>query len=123
MTPFDFEVVTPERALCSGETEMVSVRSTVGEIAFLAGHVPYIGALVPCVARVHRPGGGIEAIAVQGGFVEVVDEKVTLLAGIAETPEEIDVDRARRARAAAEAAGDEAALRRAEVRLELVDAL
>lgn len=123
MTPFDFEVVTPERVLASGETEMVTLRSTVGDIAFLAGHVAYIGALVPCVARVHRPGGAVDAVAVQGGFVEVVDEKVTLLASIAETPEEIDVERARRARAAAEAAGDEAALRRAEVRLELVDAL
>lgn len=122
MTAFDFEMVTPERVLVAGEAELASMRSAVGEIAFLAHHVPYIGALVPCVVKVERPDGSTELIAAHGGFVEVVDEKVTVLASVAETPGEIDVERARRARAAAEADGDEVALRRAEVRLELVGA-
>ncbi|MGH9064894.1 MAG: ATP synthase F1 subunit epsilon [Acidimicrobiales bacterium] len=122
MATFDVEVVTPERTLLDGEAEMVTLRSAGGDIAYLAGHVPYIGAVLICVARVHRPGGAVEAVSVHGGFIEVVDGKVVLLAGVAERAGDIDAERARRALQAAEGAGDEDAVRRAEVRLESAEA-
>jgi F-type H+-transporting ATPase subunit epsilon len=119
---FPFEVVTPERTLLEGDAEMVTLRSAEGDIAFLAGHVPYIGAVRTCLVRAHRGGGQVQAAAVHGGFVEVADGRLTLLAGVAEVEGEVDVERARRALASAESSGDEAARRRAEVRLELAGA-
>jgi F-type H+-transporting ATPase subunit epsilon len=120
------EVVTPNRTLYSGEAEMLACRSVDGEIAFLADHMPYIGVLDPGVVRVMgavEAGGGEMLIAAHGGFVEVQENRVILLADVAELPEEVDVARAQRAeQQAAERPGDpeaDAALRRAQVRLEV----
>jgi F-type H+-transporting ATPase subunit epsilon len=127
-----FELVTPTSTLFSGEAEMIICRAESGEIAFLANHMPYIGALETGVVRIINPvnsSGGVAdeiRVAVHGGFVEVSDNNVTMLADVAELPDDIDLDRARRAQTEAErraAAGDdpdaEAALRRAQVRLEV----
>jgi F-type H+-transporting ATPase subunit epsilon len=119
---FALEVVTPERTLVEGQAEMVSLRSAEGDIAFLAGHVPYIGAVRTCLVQVHRSDGTLDAVAVHGGFVEVVEGRLVLLAGVGEAPDQIDVDRARHALATAEAEGDEPAIARAQVRLELAGA-
>lgn len=117
--PFPFELVTPERVLLEGEAEMVTLRSAEGDIAFLAGHVPFIGAVRTCAAHVHRADGTDQVAAVHGGFVEVAEGKLVLLAGVAELAGEVDAERARRALSQAEAAEDEDALRRAQVRLEV----
>ena len=121
------ELVTPERNLFSGEAEMVTCRTAGGDIAFLADHMPYLGVLEPGLVRVIAEGGHEERFAAHGGFVEVHDNRVTMLADVAERPEEIDVARAQQARDEAErrvAAGEgpeaEAALRRAQARLEAV---
>ncbi|MDQ1372699.1 MAG: F-type H+-transporting ATPase subunit epsilon [Actinomycetota bacterium] len=123
------EVVSPERILWSGEAEMVIARTTDGEIAFLTGHAPFIGALVIGAVRVAEPGGHQTAIAVHGGFVEVSHDRVTILSDVAELSADIDAARARAARDAAEAAlrteptpENEDALRRATLRLELAAA-
>jgi F-type H+-transporting ATPase subunit epsilon len=123
------ELVAPSRTLYSGEAEMLVCRTVGGEIAFLANHAPYLGALEPGAVRVLPESGDELRVAVHGGFVAVRDNRVTVLADVAETSEEIDVARARRAKEQAEqrvaqagADGDaeaEAALRRAEVRLEV----
>lgn len=119
------EIVTPERNLFSGEAEMVVCRAVGGDIAFLANHMPYLAALEPGLVRLDLEGGEHVLLAVHGGFVEVHDNRVTMLADVAERPEEIDVARAERAReeaerrvSAGEGAEAEAALRRAETRLE-----
>lgn len=119
------EIVTPERNLFSGEAEMVVCRAVSGDIAFLANHMPYLAALEPGVVRLDLEGGEQVSLAVHGGFVEVHDNRVTMLADVAERPEEIDVARAERAReeaerrvTAGEGAEAELALRRAEARLE-----
>jgi F-type H+-transporting ATPase subunit epsilon len=126
------ELVSPERILWTGEAEMVSARTVGGgEIAFLTGHTPFVGALD--VARVViRPeaGAGDQSIAVHGGFVEVSNDRVTILSDVAELQEQIDVPRARAAKEQAEAAlrtdpeDAEAteALRRADLRLLVADA-
>lgn len=120
------QVVSPEQVLWTGEAEMVTTRVVEGgDITFLPGHVPYLGALD--IARlVIRPAGGDDILfAVHSGFVEVSDNRVSVLSDVAETPDEIDVARAEAARERAEAQRAERpgdpevarALKRATVRL------
>jgi F-type H+-transporting ATPase subunit epsilon len=124
------EVVSPEEVLYSGEGDMVVCRTADGDIAFLPGHAPFIGALGVAKVRVLFPGSGEQAIAVHGGFVEVGHDRVIVLSDVAELPEQIDVERAREAKARAEAAlarddQDEAAagaLARALLRLDVAGA-
>jgi F-type H+-transporting ATPase subunit epsilon len=124
------EVVSPERILWSGEAEMVVARTVDGgDIAFLSGHQPFVGALSVAKVMVRPDSGADETLAVHGGFVEVSGDRVTILSDVAEMASQIDVQRARRARDRAEAAlrdqqdeEAEAALRRAQVRLEVAGA-
>ena len=120
------ELVSPERILYSGEAEMVVCRTPDGEVGFLTGHAPFLGALGIGIVRIHLEGGQVERAAVHEGFVEVSESKVIILSDVAELPDQIDVERARRAREREEAdlrerhdADLEADLRRAHVRLEL----
>ena len=114
------ELVSPERILYSGEADMVVCRTVAGgEIAFLTGHAPFLGALETGVVRVKTPNGE-EVAAVHGGFVEVRDDRVIILSDIAELAKDIDVGRAEQAKS--EASGDDeeavAARARAEARLD-----
>jgi F-type H+-transporting ATPase subunit epsilon len=119
------EVVSPERILWTGEADRVIARTiSGGEIAFLTGHAPFVGALDIGTVRVHQEAGGEETIAVHGGFVEVSHDRVTVLSDVAEVASQIDVERARVAMERAEShlrtehdAEVEAALRRARVRI------
>jgi F-type H+-transporting ATPase subunit epsilon len=91
----EVEVVSPASVLYRGEAEMVICRSVDGEIAFLANHVPYLGALDPCVVRLVPESGEETRVAVSGGFIEVRDNRVIILADTAELAADIDVDAAR----------------------------
>lgn len=122
------DLVSPERILFSGEADMVVCRTTDGDVAFLTGHAPFIGALVEWPVRVLLPGGGEESAAVHGGFVEVSDDRVTILSDLAEMASQIDFARAETLKEWAEAQlrqehdGEvEAALRRAHARLLLAN--
>ena len=124
----EVDVVSPERILYSGEAEMVICRTPAGEIAFLTGHVPFLGALGIGIVRVHTTDSDEVKVAVHEGFVEVKDDRVVILSDVAELPEQIDVERARRAKEEAESrlqqeddAELEAKMRRAITRLELAD--
>jgi F-type H+-transporting ATPase subunit epsilon len=99
-------MVTPTQILYSDEAEMVVCRTVEGEIAFLADHMPYVGALDPCVVRVvgagASDGSGSEVrFAARGGFVEVKDNQVIMLADLAIPASEVDIDAARRDEASA----------------------
>jgi F-type H+-transporting ATPase subunit epsilon len=127
----EVRLVSPEQVLYTGEADMVVARTiTGGEIAFLRDHASFLGALTEAPVRVVLAGGREEAFAVHGGFVEVSHNRVTVLSDVAELANAIDVDRARDAKARAEDAlrvdPDDAeaaaALRRAEVRLEVARA-
>jgi F-type H+-transporting ATPase subunit epsilon len=120
------ELVSPERILWSGEADMVVARTSEGDIAFLTGHAPFIGALGIGAVSVAPTGGGPEVrAAVHGGFVEVSDNRVTILSDVAELANDIDVARAERALADAERAMQQedaeadAKLRRARLRVDL----
>ena len=135
------ELVSPERILYSGEAEWVIARTVGGgDIAFLTGHAPFVGALDIGVVTI-RTSMGDEKVAVHGGFVEVSPNpaagedngapptKVTILSDLAELASQIDVERARQAKERTEAELREsdddkvrAALKRAEVRLLVADA-
>jgi F-type H+-transporting ATPase subunit epsilon len=128
--PLTVDVVSPERVLYTGEADMVVCRTSEGEIAFLPGHVPFLGALGIGEVRSLLPQEGEQAAAVHGGFVEVSGDHVIVLSDVAELAESIDVDRARRAQQRAEERlgtdpDDEdaqAALMRANTRLEVAGA-
>jgi F-type H+-transporting ATPase subunit epsilon len=91
------DLVSPERILFSGEAEIVISRTVGGgEIAFLTGHAPFLGALDECTVRIKKTDGEWEAAAVHGGFVEVRDDRVILLSDLAEMASQIDFERARR---------------------------
>ena len=119
------ELVSPERVLFSGEAKQVITRTLDGgEIAFLPGHIAFLGALTECHTRIYLSDGKVQDVAVHGGFVEVAPDHVTILSDSAELAEAIDVKRARAALERAEAAirGEhdatvESALRRAHARL------
>ena len=99
------EVVSPERVLFSGEATMVITRTLGGgEIAFQAGHAPFLAALTENHTRVFRTDGSTLDLAVHGGFVEVSGNKVSILSDTAELGSDIDVERARAAKARAEEA-------------------
>lgn len=125
----EVELVSPERVLYTGQATFVRVRTVGGgEIAFLTGHAPFIGALETCVAKIVTESNTEVLIAVHGGFVEVSDDKVTILSDVAELADDIDSGRAEQARGRAEEAlradpeDEEAksALERAQVRLEVL---
>jgi F-type H+-transporting ATPase subunit epsilon len=122
------ELVSPEEILFSGDADMVICRTTDGEIAFLTGHAPFVGALGIGPVKIRRPDNTDDLAAVHGGFVEVSHDQVTILSDVAEMASQIDVLRARDARDRAEAqlrdhhnAEAEGALRRAHVRIQLAE--
>ncbi len=96
-------VVSPEKVLFTGESTQVITRTLgTGEIAFLAGHAPFLGALTECHTRIYMADGSIVDVAVHGGFVEVSNNKVNILSDVAEVGEQIDRARAMRAKDGAE---------------------
>jgi len=124
------EVVSPEAILFTGEAEMVVARTLGGgDIAFLTGHVSFLGALDDWPLRVIQESGQV-TFAVHGGFVEVSNDRVTVLSDVAEHSTGIDVARATAAFEKAEAAMKAdpedaeaaAAVQRASTRLEVARA-
>ena len=93
------ELVSPERILYSGDAEMVICRTIGGgDIAFLADHAPFLGALDDAIVRIRKTDGEWEEAAVHYGFVHVRDNSVILLSDLAELASQIDFERARRER-------------------------
>ena len=95
------EVVTPERRVLSEAVDSVTVPGMNGELGILPGHTPLISQLQTGVLS-YVQGGATHRLHVSGGFVEVNADRVSVLAEIAEHPEEIDAARARMAREHAE---------------------
>jgi F-type H+-transporting ATPase subunit epsilon len=91
------EVVTPERRVLSEQVNSVTVPGRGGEMGILPGHAPLISELRTGVLSYNEDGTTFQ-LHVSGGFVEVNDDRVSVLAEIAERPEEIDAARARLAR-------------------------
>jgi F-type H+-transporting ATPase subunit epsilon len=95
------EVVTAEQEMYSGEADMVSAPGQLGRLGILPQHAPLITVLSPGALRITL-GGAEETLFVSGGFLEVFNNNVTVLADAAEHAEDIDEARAEEARRRAE---------------------
>ena len=112
-------VVSAERALWSGSAKSVVAKTPEGEIGIMPGHEPVLALRVDSALRIEEADGTKMLVAVHGGFFSVDSNVVNVIAEIAELAEDIDLDRAKAALAAAQAANDEdtSAVRRAETRV------
>ena len=126
------EVVTAERVVFRGEADMVIAPGVEGQMGILPRHAPLLAALQEGELIIRGVGGALEedvSMAIGGGFIEVLDNRVVVLADSAERADEIDEDRAEEARhrclemLKSHEPGDlavaEAALRRSKVRLKV----
>ena len=95
------DVITPERRLLSEQADSVTVPGLGGELGILPGHTPLISALQTGVLS-YTQAGTTRRLLVSGGFVEVNNDRVSVLADLAEFPEEVDAARARAEREEAE---------------------
>src|SRR5882757_2632524 len=97
MAEMHVEIVAVERELWSGEATFVFTRTTAGEIGIMAHHIPLVAQLVDdAMVRVEREGEDDLRIAVDGGFLSVTEEAVTVLAESAEFESQIDESAAQR---------------------------
>ena len=101
MTPFKLEIITPDRVFFDDNTENVIVRTTVGDKGILAHHEPYVAALNIGKIKVMID-GRYRVAAISGGVIKVGRDKTTILAQSCEWADEIDVERAKRAKEIAE---------------------
>ncbi len=102
MATIRLDIVSPDKGeLFSKDIDMLIVRSIAGELGILPRHANLLTELLPHAMRI-KMDGGEQLIALGGGFMEVTPEKITVLADSAELPENIDVERAQRAKQRAE---------------------
>ncbi len=101
MVALRLEIVTPDQVVLSSDVEYVGAPGVDGEFGVLAGHIPLLTAL-SIGTLVYRIGNKDYMAFVAGGFAEVADNKITILAQAAELAENIDVERAEKAKARAE---------------------
>ena len=99
--PIQCDIVTQERMVFSGQVDAVNLPGTEGRMGILPNHSPLLTAL-DFGEVIVRTAGREEYVAIVGGFVEVQPDHVTILADSAEQADEIDVERAERARQQAE---------------------
>lgn len=104
MSAYRLSIVTPERKVFDAEVQFLSVRGTEGDLGIAKDHIPFVTVLDIHPAKLVFPNGTVKRVAISGGFLEVSRDEVTILAEAAELPEEIDVDRALRAKEKAEEA-------------------
>lgn len=98
---FNLKVVAPDGQVLNKDVEFAVVPGENGEIGILPNHAPLIASLGIGIIR-YTENGKVNKIAISGGFMEVVKNKVTILANTAETSENINIERAQAAKERAE---------------------
>ena len=129
--PLNLQIVTAEKTVYNDQGDIVTAPGELGEMGILPQHAPLLSTLNPGELR-YRRGGTEESLVIGGGFIEVLNNKVIVLADSAERLDEIDITRAEQARQRAEErlrnrnnlndeeqAAIEASLRRALARLDV----
>lgn len=101
MKTLTVSVVTPDGPVLEDTYEMVSCKAENGELGILPGHIPLVAPLAISAVRLKRESSE-DQLAINGGFLEVRPDKVTILAQSAEKPSDIDVARAQAAKERAE---------------------
>ena len=104
MKLFKFEIVTPERIVLKDNVQQIVVPTTSGEITVLPGHIPLVSSLEAGVIETKNEKGESNVMSISGGFIEVLKDKVVILADTAERAEELDESRINNARTRAETA-------------------
>lgn len=102
MSSFHLQIVTPDGAFFDGPAQRVRVRTINGDVAILAGHIPYVTALGVGEASVTTEDGTDRKAAASGGMLSVTPEIVRVVATTFEWAENIDVERAKKAKEKAE---------------------
>lgn len=103
---FKLNIIRPEGVFYEGEADMLEMNTTEGEIGILPGHIPMTVIIKPGIVTIYEADGEEKKAAIHAGFVEILQDRVTVLAEIAEWPDDIDEARA------------EAALNRAQERIQ-----
>lgn len=129
---FHLEIITPDRKFFDEPATMVELNTVEGEIGVYANHIPMTEIIAPGILKIEQ-GSEKKTASLMAGFMEINPDKVTILAEVAEWPEEIDVERAKKARERAQqrlngshdtninALRAEMALKRALIRLSVAD--
>jgi F-type H+-transporting ATPase subunit epsilon len=89
MATFQFDLVSPEKLLFSGDVDQVDVPGSEGDFGVLAGHAPLVTTLRPGILVIYREGGALRVV-VSGGFAEVSQDGLTVLADMAVPAEDFD---------------------------------
>jgi len=117
----NLEVITPEKMALREEVDEVVVPGLNGELGILPAHTPLISQLKTGILS-YRQGAQSRQMHVSGGFVEVASDRISVLSDVAEKPEEIDLERAQRAKERAErrlaSRGEDVDFPRAELKLQ-----
>ncbi len=98
---FKLRVISPDRIFYEGEAVMLELNTTEGEIGVYKNHMPMTYIIEPGVMTITEPEGKKEA-ALHSGFIQILQEEITVLAETVEWPEEIDENRAKEAQIRAE---------------------
>lgn len=128
---FRLEIISPDKIFYTNDVYMAEYNTTEGEVGIYAGHIPMTQIIAPgrlTITEEHDK----KMAALLAGFVEISQEKVTILAESVEWPQNIDIERARQARIRAERRLDtqeggtdikraELALKRALIRLDIAE--
>jgi len=128
----NLKIIAPDRLFYEGMAEMVELTTTEGQIGVYKGHIPLTTVIAPGVLRIYEEGGNVKSAALHAGFVEILQESITILAELVEWPDEIDINRANEAKIRAErrlaekatgtnTARAELALKKAVARIESVE--
>lgn len=98
---FKLQIVTPDKVFYEGDASMVELTTTEGQIGIYAKHIPLTAIVAPGVLKIHEE-QEVKKASLISGFIEVLPDVVTIMAEVAEWPEEIDIKRAEEARIRAE---------------------
>lgn len=101
MADLHLEIVTPEKKVFDEAVDVVTIPTASGEVGILPNHAPLISTLKPGILS-YTTRGATEKMVIAGGFIEVNSNKVSILADVAERPDEIDTEAARIEREATE---------------------
>ncbi|MFA7088002.1 MAG: ATP synthase F1 subunit epsilon [Patescibacteria group bacterium] len=97
-----FEIATPERVVLKEEIRQVTLPTAEGELTILPEHIPLVSILKPGVLEIKKMDDSLDVMAVSGGFLEVMRDKIVILADTAERAVELDEQRIEEARVRAE---------------------
>ena len=99
---FIVKITAPDRLFYSGNADMIELTTTEGQIGVYKGHIPLTAVIAPGTVRIYETEGQVKSAALISGFVEILQDKVEILAEDILWPDEIDVNRAEEARIRAE---------------------